>query len=510
MDQNIYLQDLPNTVFTTIIDYLVLGIGIQKSVRLRCVSSEILLAKSRSPITTEKTYLAKCAAAIASVNETLDRLTQPTTVERRNEQHGLIAEAAGCMYFPHQPAEEVTTLDLLCGAVVLGNLPLVKSFRNSANIDSKSIYFGRPLRLAAAWGHTHIVRYLLDSGADLDAIKPSYNQAPVRPHVYRAQFESPLCAAVLGGHEEIVHLLLEPELQLPKYTYRQAILAGVRGGHIHLCQLLAPSGFHGLEFYMLKEAVLHNQQAFVQVLLDSGVDVNTGCQPIPLYIAAMQGSVPMVRFLLERGADDTTTSHHKQPEPGSWPMYHGLRSTWTGPGPHAANYGHQEVVEIFLERGARPSSIFEAAVVGSQTHLVEWLLTKYPNLLGERRENGRNLGLHSLWSAIALTSPRLISILVHAGVPLNDANYEFWEKPIITAKTMATQRARTEVVTAKMLAEDWIVKCLLSLGAKDEDADQEFYTKTYEKYVDEHIFWWRPEGRFEEMTSRTCDWVGKY
>lgn len=119
MDQITNLEDLPAPVFTIIIEHLVVIIGIEKSVRLRSVSrsfnaaimytlcvsqvvdmndpatphlamrippplkGEILLTKSRSPKATEDKYLPKCLAAIANVNEALDRLTQPTG-ERRN------------------------------------------------------------------------------------------------------------------------------------------------------------------------------------------------------------------------------------------------------------------------------------------------------------------------------------------------------------------------------------------------------------------------------------------
>lgn len=60
--------------------------------------------------------------------------------------------------------------NLLSGPIVLGDLSLVKSLQAIrspiiADVNGLSPYFGRPLALAASWGHLHIVHHL-HSGTD--------------------------------------------------------------------------------------------------------------------------------------------------------------------------------------------------------------------------------------------------------------------------------------------------------------------------------------------------------
>jgi hypothetical protein len=142
--------------------------------------------------------------------------------------------------------------NVLSRAVVIGNLPLVISLlkRTSpvlADVNIESPYFGRPLQLAAAWGHLEIVRHLLDYGSNPHANDEAKSSRDVSGelrlsdrNVYRSPEGSALRAAVLGGHEDIVRLLLEPEYRLSpsKPEYLRAIVAGARGGHIHLISLL--------------------------------------------------------------------------------------------------------------------------------------------------------------------------------------------------------------------------------------------------------------------------------
>ena len=68
--------------------------------------------------------------------------------------------------------DKMKAQNLLCGAIVAGDLVLVQSLLRGSQspttvvVNKESPYFGRPLHLAAAWGHLEIVQYLLDSGAD--------------------------------------------------------------------------------------------------------------------------------------------------------------------------------------------------------------------------------------------------------------------------------------------------------------------------------------------------------
>ncbi|KAI0106704.1 hypothetical protein F4814DRAFT_68218 [Daldinia grandis] len=205
--------NFPTIVFTLVIEYLVLTVGIYKAVRLRlvntlfnseilfaicntqvvdiddlatlCVSwtmppslkARILLHRSRSGKGNQDSYV----TTIASVNKAIDLLIQHQTEEGQKKQHQIIAEAI-CTMHPYsirrwQRAVKIKinmeAQNILSAAIVLGNLPLVKSLLEApdtlAKVNDETPYFGRPLQLAAVWGHLHIFRYLIDRGADLRA-----------------------------------------------------------------------------------------------------------------------------------------------------------------------------------------------------------------------------------------------------------------------------------------------------------------------------------------------------
>ncbi|OTB02988.1 hypothetical protein M426DRAFT_263998 [Hypoxylon sp. CI-4A] len=239
---------------------------------------------------------------LVRMNQRLDELTQPTD-ERRIEQHEFVAEA----YFSSNYDDvreswlscseaEKESQNLFCGAIVLGDLGLVKHLLEGsasplARLDLLNPDFGLPLPLAAAWGHLHIIRYLLDKGADLRLIDypcPDESDDDVSGRiggniVCRCARGSALRAAVFGGYEEIVRLLMRPEHRLPRSNreYRQAMVAGARAGHLHLCELLIRNdGTTLLDFprvvalEMFREAATLKREDVTRMILSSGVTLD--------------------------------------------------------------------------------------------------------------------------------------------------------------------------------------------------------------------------------------------
>jgi len=472
------------------------------------LKGKILLVKSRS----QEAAKDKILSVIASVNRALDDLTQPNE-ERRIEQHQMIAEAAAAapldrnyVIMINERKQEfdmkMEAQNVLSGAIIIGNLPLVMSLltRDSpvlADVNTESPYFGRPLQLAAAWGHLQIVRYLLDCGADPHDAEIGGNSNYWDPsgelrlwdrHVYQSSVGSALRAAVLGGHEEIARLLLKPEYRLsPSNTeYLRAFLAAARGGHIHLIHLLLQitgkslSEFKELGEEMLWEAVRHNQGDVVQMLLDNGVNVNAAPYPscriygCALGIAASQGYERMVRLLLDCGADvNLEVTPHGHPIEG------------------AARGGHEEVVELLLEHGASPERAFVRAADGGQWRLIRRLLDKEVNFHAKKGIYEGTIGMEALQKAIIVKNPTVISMLVDAGVPLNDSFPTPDGLPMVLAKTCAAE---------------WIVDLLLSLGAEDREIDLHYRSNNYsEDRYDEQM-----ERGGVRITKRTWEWVGKY
>ncbi|KAI0853397.1 ankyrin [Daldinia vernicosa] len=545
MDPGMEINKFPALVFASVIEYLVLTVGIYKAVRLRLVNrrfnSEILFAicikqvididdpatpwvssmidpsikariflhRSRSGKGKQDSYV----TTITSVNKAIDLLTQQTE-EGRNEQHQIIAEAI-CAMHPygikiwHRTININTHIEaqnILSGAIVLGNLPLVKSLLEapnaSAQVNFETPYFGRPLQLAAVWGHLHIVRYLIDRGANPRAI--SYDSEDNDGRNWDARnwdahmpaFALPvvaLRAAALGGHEDIVNLLLEPEHRLSttsKEEYFRAIMAAARGGHLNICQLLIALTGKTLRYFprlrdeIFGEAIVHGREEVAQMALDSGIDINAklwrggGEDVSALYIAASRGDIRMVRFLLDRRASI------------------GPYMTLTLNPIESATYsGHQEVLEILLERRAYDGGLLEVAIKGGQARLVKWLLGKYPSEITGSNQyplgNGLNpVGTSMLLSAITVRNPDIITLLVNAGLSL---------KEICDAEFV--------IHTAGLLPSRWIVDFLVSLGVIDLDPkDYESYQWTPEE---DELLYSEEIGRVK-VSRRTWQWVGKH
>ncbi|KAI1775685.1 ankyrin [Hypoxylon cercidicola] len=547
------LQAFPNEIFTSIINQLVISVGIYKAVRLRSVNrafnSAILyaicvvqvvdindpatpdLARRMLPQLKAQIVLKKSVSDesekdytlffIAKLNQVLDHLTRANG-ERQIEQHRRIAEAAAHKYpntrldmsSPHR-CDDVGPQNVLCGAVILGDLELVKTLLKQrsdavANIPGyglpkgehayleyiqESSYLGWPLRLAATWGHNHLVCYFLEHGADPHVGWDYYTRkGDWEPNMYvgvgmanvcREQTGSTLRAAVLGNHEDVVQTLLQPKHRISPSDaeYFRIIVAAGKVGNISLVHTLIEAtgkslqDFPGVGEEIMWHAVYNGHYRVVQMALDSGVDVNAapimdcrnyGCA---LSIAASLGNTRMVRFLLDHGAD-ASFSHDAQ--------------SFLDPIEIAANHGHIEVVELLLARGADPKRAFRRAADGGQAHMIQWLSDRDPSLLSRPSVDRISLGMEAMLRAVLRQNAAVISLLVKLGVPLSEGyRYTSSEPPI---------------VVAKRIGADWIVDLLLSLGAKDEDVDFNI-TKQYNTKVERGGIL---------VTKRTWEWVGKY
>ncbi|KAI2769020.1 ankyrin [Daldinia loculata] len=543
MDPGMGINNFPAIVFASVIEYLVLTVGIYKAVRLRLVNkafnSEILFAicnkqvididdlatpwvssritpsikaqiflyRSRSGKGKQDSYV----TTITNVNKAIDLLTQQTE-EGRDKQHQIIAEAI-CTMHPHSIEHWQSTINInthieaqniLSGAIVLGNLPLVESLLEAPNtlarVNFETPYFGRPLQLAAVWGHLHIVRYLIHRGADPRA--SSYDSEDDggpdwRPNgkgfiddkqrYYRKPRGSALRAAALGGHEDIVNLLLKPEhrLSTSKEEYFRAIMAAARGGHPNICQLLiALTGkplrhLTRLRDEIFGEATFHGREEVVQMVLDSGLDIDAKPRQEEIYvsaldIAATRGDIRMVRFLLDRGASI---------RPPVMLTANPIKS--------AASGGHQEVMEILLEHGANDERLLEVATNRGQARLVKWLLAKDPSQVTRADRYGQyTVGVSALLYAIRIKNPDIIALLADAGVSL---------KGIPDTGFIPHGD--------ELLSSVWILDLLVSLGVVDLDPEK---YQSYQRTPEEDNIRYQPMRRRVKISRRTWQWVGKH
>ncbi|KAK2795901.1 hypothetical protein FQN50_009679 [Emmonsiellopsis sp. PD_5] len=556
------LGSLPYDVFLAIVGQLVPLIGITKALRLRSVNkafneailyqiciaqvidltklsngemsrippsvlARIILASSRSCPEKEQVFM-----AVARVNRELDSRTQPASKEQRMKQHEMIAEAAARTIAPEtiivqrgRPwaatpggilAEKTRRQNIISGAIIIGDLPLVKSLYaewpdGPVGTNRRSAYFGKPLHIAAAWGRLEIVQYLLDNGADPQRISaPHDNDNDWRPnvesvclwsrHVDRCPDGSALRAAALGGHEDVVRLLLQPQyiIRTTSPEYYRAILAATRGGYVQIIDLLLETAdmelgnMRDFRYRMLIEAVKHRQEALVRMLLDMG---KTADHPrlykprrrssTPLHIAAGHNYTEIIDILLDHGAHLDARC-----ESGFTPIETAARS------------GHEEAVEKLLEQGGKKGHwayVLGAAAYGGQVHLVRHCLQKGVDVHATTCNCTFNcdcttVGVNAMCEGIFAQNPTIIRMLFDAGVPKDSKSVYPPHGPMYANNMSGT-----------VYMQAWIKELLVAMGIQPE-----LPTQGYWSWHGRAGFWAARIERGLFVTKETWEWVGKY
>ena len=525
------LQAFPGEIFNTVIEHLVIAVGIQKAVILRtvnqafdaailqaiCISQVVdiddpatprlasdMVPTLRGKIIAVKSHFADPASksylyVVAQVNRTLDNLISETREELLKSRHESIAAAVNLVDSGPIDAK-LEAQNLLSGAAIIGDSSVIKSLLEcdesssaSADVNGLTPYFHSPLTLAAGRGHFAIVCHLLEYGARLDSVAGDWHEdhnltdqadwnnqsEAVRFLSLSREPPSALRAAVLGGHGDIVHLLLRPQFRLPttNIEYLRAVLAGAEAGRLDLIEALFKaigkdlSDFTGLGREMIWAAIRCDQKEVVQMLLNSGVDINAFPYPDmrrhhgTLQIAASLGNTSMVRFLIERGADVSLDTFNDRV--GNLPIE------------GASLCGQEEVVQLLIGHGAEPVKAFLSAAEGGQPRVLKSLLSRFPDL--PYREGGE-IGQRAFYKAMFTSNLTAMAILVEAGVPLNDG-YE--------------SSSALPLNIAKQVSGAWVIKYLISLGA--QDTNKEAAASVSESTV-----------RGVRVSERTWEWVSKY
>ncbi|EAW11071.1 Ankyrin repeat protein [Aspergillus clavatus NRRL 1] len=538
------LIQLPEEIFALIVEHLVLIIGNCKAVRLRSVSRRFDVAilhavfvrqvidfldpddvQTRSsglpPPAMGRLVLAKSKSnphrnhvlcALSKIIDALDGMQISVQQESRCRNHEIISEAVAQHLrsqdhpFGYLEEEGSQTLseaeafhNIFCASISLGNLSLVKSLLNAGTVPSswmvntESAYLGRPLQIACAWGHTAVVKYLLESGADphslsgRDAVQ--YDGRPWNAfldrycrRVYRSSNGSSLRAAALAGHTEIVHLLLRPEYKLEscRNEWFRVFLAAARGGHADILMALLQA--YGttwdaqpeLRKVVLWEAAYHGREPVVRMMLENGADVNAQLvnpalySASPLQMAARHGHTPVIRLLLEHGADVACDVGYE----GS-----AVRV--------AASRGHEEAVLTLLEYGGDPCAAFRSATDGAQDHLLRILLQQGFDMNRRLHPTAPDTeGNSALVMSAIRGCAQTVRVLVEAGVSPNDEDLRC-----------------DAVFQAWSMGRFHVYNLLLQLGGEDKAMpDSDEYPLDEPRLVCSGFL----------VDERTCRWIGKY
>jgi ankyrin repeat protein/ketosteroid isomerase-like protein len=171
---------------------------------------------------------------------------------------------------------------------------------------------------AASHGLSDRVRGLLARGVDPEGREITHP-------IYRGR--SPVQEAALNGHMDIVSLLVDAGASWEHDQVDELIATAMAGDHPAVERLLA--GDPGLRVRAIERcpdqlvrAAEQDSYDAVAVLIELGFDVNATSRTAPLHEAAMRGNVPVIRLLLDHGADPNIRDTGYDATPAGWAEHH--------------------------------------------------------------------------------------------------------------------------------------------------------------------------------------------
>jgi ketosteroid isomerase-like protein len=177
--------------------------------------------------------------------------------------------------------------------------------------------------LIAAAGHglTDRVRRLLARGVDPEGREPKHP-------IYQGR--SPVQEAALAGHMDVVALLVDAGASWEHDQVDELVATAMSGDRGTMERLLAADP--GLRLraiercpdQLVRAAEQDNYEA-VALLIELGFDVNARSRTAPLHEAAMRGNVPVIKLLLDHGADPNIHDRGYDATPAGWAEHHGQR-----------------------------------------------------------------------------------------------------------------------------------------------------------------------------------------
>jgi ketosteroid isomerase-like protein len=177
--------------------------------------------------------------------------------------------------------------------------------------------------LIAAAGHglTDRVRRLLARGVDPEGRESKHP-------IYQGR--SPVQEAALAGHMDVVSVLVDAGASWEHDGVDELVATAMSGDRTAVERLLASDpGLRGRAIERCPEQLVRaaeqNSYEAVALLIELGFDVNARLRTAPLHEAAMRGNVPVIKLLLDHGADPNIHDSGYDATPAGWAEHHGQR-----------------------------------------------------------------------------------------------------------------------------------------------------------------------------------------
>jgi ankyrin repeat protein/ketosteroid isomerase-like protein len=174
---------------------------------------------------------------------------------------------------------------------------------------------------AAKHGFTDRVRRLLARGVDPEGRE-------IKHPIYRGR--SPVQEAALNGHMDIVSLLVDAGASWEHDAVDELVATAMAGERPAVERLLEDDP--GLRQRAIERcpdqlvrAAEQDSYDAVSLLIELGFDVNARSRTAPLHEAAMRGNLPVIRLLLDHGADPNIHDTGYDATPAGWAEHHGQR-----------------------------------------------------------------------------------------------------------------------------------------------------------------------------------------
>jgi ketosteroid isomerase-like protein len=177
------------------------------------------------------------------------------------------------------------------------------------------------LMAAASHGLTDRVRRLLARGVDPEGRESKHP-------IYQGR--SPVQEAALAGHMDVVSILIDAGASWEHDQVDELIAAAMAGDRGTVGRLLKADPHlreRAIERHpdQLVRAAEQNSYQAAALLIELGFDVNARSRTAPLHEAAMRGNVPVIKLLLEHGADPSVHDSGYDATAAGWAKHHGQR-----------------------------------------------------------------------------------------------------------------------------------------------------------------------------------------